>query len=372
VRVSLFLNHACNCDCSYCYGGDKFDRAMPDDVARAGVEMAFSGGAHGGPAQVSFFGGEPLMEMARIRSIVDYAERRADELDREVRFLVITNGSLLRGETLDWLLEKRFTIAMSLDGCRGAHESGRPFVGGRSSYADVTANLATLLKRARVGVKVIAVLHPDNVDLAGESLTALLDLGVRNISMNLDYSADWTDDARGRAGVALRGLGDAYVAAWRARRHFSLNLFDRKIATHLDGGFAQSDRCDFGCEEVAVSPQGRLYPCDRLVAEDVRDDVVIGDVFGGIDVARRDALIASKNDVLDDCRECALAPRCMHWCGCVNHALTGEVGGVDGLLCWFEQRIVDEADRCAGLLFDEENPGFLARFYAPRLRVLRS
>ena len=369
MRVSLFLNHACNFACAYCYGGDRFDRAMPLDVALAGVELALTSPGCG-PAQVSFFGGEPLLEFERIQQVVAHARERARELERDVRFLVITNGSLLSGERLDWLLEQDFTVAVSLDGCREAHDACRRRVGGSSSYDEVVANLAELLRRSRRGNKVISVLHPANVRHAADSLSALLDLGVRNISMNLDYSADWHEQARQAFEVALASLGDRYVQAWRDGRAFGLNLFDSRVATGLDGAFAPSDRCDFGCNEVAVSPRGRLYPCDRLVGEDVRDDVVIGDVFTGIDPVRRDALIAAKNAVLPDCAECALQPRCAHWCGCVNHAMTGQVGEVHGLLCWFEQRLIEEADRCARILLGDRNPGFVRRFVAPRLRVL--
>jgi hypothetical protein len=58
----------------------------------------------------------------------------------------------------------------------------------------------------------------------------------------------------------------------------------------------------------------------------------------------------------------------MHWCGCVNHAMTGSVGGVDGLLCWFEQLRIEPADGVASVLCDERYPVFMRRFYAPLLR----
>jgi hypothetical protein len=52
--------------------------------------------------------------------------------------------------------------------------------------------------------------------------------------------------------------------------------------------------------------------------------------------------------------------------------MTGSVGEVAGLLCWFEQRIIEEADRCASVLYDEGNPEFLRRFYEPRVRALET
>lgn len=370
MRVSLFLDHACNLRCRYCYNGPKFSRVMPLDVARRGVELAFSGRAE---PRVSFFGGEPLLHMDLLQEITALARERARILDRRMGFLVVTNGTLLTGDTLRWFLDNRVYIGISLDGTKAAHDATRPLASGGSSWqAACDAVRAVVEARKGAGLRVIAVMDPANVDEVPDSFSTLVSLGIRNLSMNLNYEATWGDAERDRFVRALRGLGDRYVEAYRRAARdgrdpgFHLNLLDGHILTRVKSGYSSSDRCDFGCEEVAVSPRGRLYPCDRLVGEDTRDDVVIGDVWQGIDAARRDALVAEKNRVLEDCATCALQPRCMHWCGCVNYAMTGRVGEVAGLLCWFEQRILEEADRCASTLFKEGNQAFMNRFYAPR------
>lgn len=366
MRVSLFLNHACNLACRYCYNGEHFSRPMSWEIAQAGVELAIA--QPGTKHRISFFGGEPLLEMEMIRRVMDYCRERSVRTGGHLHHLVVTNAVLLDEAKLAYFLDHDVYVAVSIDGCRAAHEATRCFADGSSSYDRVTTN-ARRLFAARPGNKVIAVIDPRNVDHLGDSFDALLGLGARNLSMNVNYEGDWGEAERARFERALRTLGDRYIAAYRGGAAFTLNMLDSKIVTHLKLGYADSDRCDFGCEEVAVSPRGRLYPCDRLVGMDDRDDVIIGDVFTGIDPVRRDALIAEKNKVMDDCADCAVVHRCMHWCGCVNHAMTGSVGGVAGLLCWFEQRMIEEADRVASILFQEENPGFIRRFYAPRVRA---
>ena len=217
-------------------------------------------------------------------------------------------------------------------------------------------------------LKTISVIDPANVDWLGESLEHLLGLGLRHLSFNLNYEGDWNEANRTRFEKAIDDMGDAYIAAYRKGFAFKVNLFDAKIITHVKGGYACGDRCDFGCDELAVSPSGKLYPCDRLIGEDDRDDVVIGDVWKGVDLMARKKLIDSKNEVKDDCEDCEAQGRCMHWCGCVNYAMTGSVGGVSGLLCWFEQTVIDAADRAAQTLYAERNPGFVKRFYSHVLK----
>ncbi len=370
MKVCLFLNHACNLRCTYCYNGRKFQRPMPLDVARRGVALALDDGNEG-PVQLSFFGGEPLMEMDLIRQIVPLAEAEAARLGRTLRLVVVTNATLLTESTLDYLMDHRFYVGISLDGSRAAHDATRPFRNGRSSYDRAVTNIRRALARPDGrGVKAIAVVDPRNVENLPDSFDALREVGLRTLSVNVNYEGGWTESDRDRFEVALRGLGERYVGAYRRGERFTLNLLDSKVLTHLKGGYACTDRCDFGCEEVAVAPSGNLYPCDRLVGDDTAHEVVIGDVFTGIDPVRRAALIASKNQVMKDCADCTLLGRCMHWCGCVNHAMTGSVGEASGLLCWFEQRIIEEADRCASVLYEEGNPEFLRRFYEPRVRAL--
>ena len=371
MKVCLFLNHACNLGCSYCYNGEQFHRQMPLEMAMRGADLALAGRSRGRSAsRLSFFGGEPLLEMDLIRQTVAYTEQQlADSKRDDFGFQVVTNGTLLTGEVCDYLLDHGFYMGVSIDGCREAHDATRRFPNGESSYDRVVENLCALRGRDNgTGVKVISVIDPANVDLLASSFDVLVDLGAHNLSMNINYEASWDAPARQRFDRALRQLSERYLATFRDDIPVSLNLFDAKIATQVKGGYALTDRCDFGCEEVAVSPRGRLYPCDRLVGQDDRDDVVIGHIDRGIDRARRDDLIQRKNRTLPDCSECALLHRCMHWCGCVNHAMTGSVGRVEGLLCWFEQKIIEEADRVASILFEEHNGLFLRRFYTPRLR----
>jgi len=338
---------------------------MPLETARRAVDMVLDSGA---PLnQVGYFGGEPLVRFDLMKEITRYVRERTSDSDKPVTMVCTTNGTLLDGERLDWLVQNDFHLGVSLDGVPGAHDACRVKPDGSGSSSEVEAGLRRALDKG-LPVKTISVVDPASVDLMPDSLAYLLGLGVRSMSFNLNYEADWDDAARDRFTVAINRFADAYADAWRQGFAFKANILDAKIISHLKMGFACSDRCDFGCNEVAVSPSGKLYPCDRLIGEDTRDDVIIGTVESGVDIAARDRLIEAKNAVLEGCKECELLPRCMHWCGCVNHAMTGKVGEVSGLLCWFEQEIIAAADRVAEQLFAEQSPAFLRRFYTPMLK----
>lgn len=360
MRLTLFLDHSCDLACSYCYNGPTFRRVMPMEVARAAIDLAL---AHPlGLAQVGFFGGEPLLHRPLVAAILDEVRvRTGGEALRPERVLT-TNAGGLDDATVAWLKAEDVFLGVSIDGTPAAHDACRRFPDGRSSYARTAAGLSRAIA-AGLRLKTLSVIDPANVRHLPDSFDHLLDLGVRTLGFNLNYEGAWDDAARSAFEEALERLADRYVAAHRRGIGFRMSLFDAKIVTHLKGGYAFTDRCDFGCAELAVAPSGNLYPCDRLVGADDRPELVIGHVATGVDTARRDALVHRKDRTPDGCAECIHAPRCMTWCGCVNHAMTGDVGEVAGLLCWFERRIIAAADRAAETLFAERNPSFLLRFY---------
>ena len=365
MRLTLFLDHVCNLRCTYCYNGEKFIAPMPFQTAKAAVDMVLAAGHT--LKQVGYFGGEPLMRLDLIKPVTQYIAERTADYEKPVIRVVTTNATLLTDDAVRWLGENDFHIGVSVDGCPEAHNACRVYADGRGSHKSVEAGVKRVMA-GRLPLKSIAVIDPLNVALLPDSFDYLLGLGLKDVSMNVNYEADWNDGARELFAEVVEGLADRYIAAYRGGGGFKLNLLDSKIITHVKMGFSCADLCDFGCQEIAVSPSGKLYPCDRLIGEDTRDDVIIGTVFEGVDPVRRDALIANKNSVLNECADCDIVDRCMHWCGCVNYAMTGSVGDVSGLLCWFEQTIVHAADRAAETLYAEKDPAFVKRFYEKHLR----
>lgn len=364
MRLTLFLDHQCDLRCTYCYNGAKFPAPMPAALARAAVDLVVD--RYPPLTQVGFFGGEPLLRLPLVREVVAHVEERTSGAARRPELVCTTNATQLDEATAAWLKEHDVFLGVSVDGDPPAHDACRRRPDGAGSYEATAAGLRRALA-AGIRLKTMSVVDPANVTRLAASFDHLLDLGVRSLAFNLNYEAPWDEPARAAFEAALDALADRYVAAWRRGLAFRLTILDAKIVTHLKGGFSCADRCDFGGEELAVAPSGRLYPCDRLIGEDDRPDLVIGTVADGVDEPRRAALVARKDAVLAECAECDLLPRCMHWCGCVNHAMTGDVGEVAGLLCWFERTIVAAADRAAETLFAEGNPGFVQRFYRPVL-----
>lgn len=151
----LGLTERCNLCCDYCCFGGKFEgqrthsnRSMDWETARLAIDPFLEGDSVGdGSYPVTFYGGEPLLEFELLRRCVEYAENKAQTLGKKVHFSVTTNGTLLEGETLDFLVAHKFLILISLDGPQEAHDRYRLFANGQGSFETVRRNIERFARR---------------------------------------------------------------------------------------------------------------------------------------------------------------------------------------------------------------------------------
>ncbi len=334
---------------------------MGDAIIEKAIALTCEGT---GSPRIGFFGGEPLLEWERMQRAVALARSLNGD---SAQFYLVTNGTLLNEEVLRWIIAEQIHLTVSIDGCRRAHEVTRPFASGESSFDSVAENLERACG-AIPEVETLSVIDPLNAAYLDESFTALLNLGGSRLSFTFNYSGAWMEPSFEILGDSLLRLGNAYIDAYRSGLKFSLDLFDSKIITHLNGGYACADRCNFGALEVGVAPSGNLHPCERLIGEDSGGALSIGHVDSGIDFAKLREMRREIDHMDDDCRRCSLLSRCIHWCGCVNLAATGSLGRPDGRVCRLEQMAIQFADRAAEILHREQNPIFVSRFYQSRDR----
>ena len=358
MHLTLCLTRDCRMACSYCYAGRKVAEAMSEETAATAIR--FASGLDTGPFRLGFFGGEPLLEWELLRFAVGEARRQLG--DRIAGFTLTTNGLGLTGERMAWLGEQDFYLGVSIDGDRTMHDVCRKMRGGASSFERTLAGLRNALSRPD-RMEAILVLDPKNVRHASGGVEFLAGLGVRRISLNPNFHGRWDEAALDALGAAYESIGDFLVTAYRDARPVAINVLDAKIIARIKGGYAASDRCKFGCGEIAVAPSGRIYPCERLVGNDDDGAVCIGDVRAGFDAAKRMALAARRGNKDPECADCDLRHLCMNWCGCVNYSTTGAIDSTPGILCHHEQLAIRVADRVAAALFRERNPHFLVHFY---------
>lgn len=327
--LTLMVNHACNLRCRYCYTGAKFSAPMPTPIAQAAIDRAFTSLGADGQLDLSFFGGEPLLESGHILEWMSYARSRAHDTRRRIRFNLTTNGTITTSDAWRVMMTEDLDLAVSFDGTPAAHDQHRLDVQGNGSATAVEETLRELIERGK-RIRINVVLRPDTLELASDGLIYLHAMGVREVDLSLDLWTRWN----ARDGARLEEVVSRLAELWRSwLPGFSVNWFDTKLgALACLPIHGEDTRCGFGEGEVAVAPSGRLYPCERLIGDDEPGHPLC---LPGHALHGRDFLGFSV-PALDGCQPCSgcqLRSACDTVCRCSNYVRTGNVNRPDGLLC---------------------------------------
>lgn len=116
--IKIQLGLSCNFECEYC--SQRFvphaDSTNPDDVSPFVENMStwYEGGedGQGKGTHFEFWGGEPFVYWKTMKPLVEAIDKKYPNSTRSV----ITNGSLLDTDKINWLKEQRFWIGFSHDG----------------------------------------------------------------------------------------------------------------------------------------------------------------------------------------------------------------------------------------------------------------
>jgi len=364
TELTLFVDHDCNLRCSYCYNGRKFGRSMSLATARRALDLALGrGDPH---LDLSFFGGEPLLHLAELQAITDYAEQALSAMPEpraSLRLLVNTNGTLMSDAVLDWLAPPRVaTVFVSLDGPREIHDRHRVDPQGRGSFDRVREGLLRMRERG-IAFQLLSVVNVDTAPHLGRTVDVLLSERPFRATLSVNYRDDWTDEACEGLRHGLRAAGDVWMAVFRAGSAVQLDPLHTKILTHLKGGVPCPSRCYISGADFTVTPTGRIYACAQQVGEDDADDRVLGHVDRGIDQHRLEQMRRQKERVEQVCAACELRDRCQSHCGCRHLALTGRLGEITAALCETEAAFIEAADRVAETLYAEQCEAFMDFYY---------
>jgi uncharacterized protein len=333
-RIVLNTTNQCNLACTYCYeysedkiaqsaGKEKF---MSREIAEASVEMLIKESAHRPNLHVTFFGGETLLNFSVMRSTVEYAKRRGEEVGKNVEFSLTTNGTLLTEEIVDFLAEHRIGVTVSMDGDKELNDRQRVFHDGKGSYDVIVPKVKQLLKRHRtnsIGARVTLTAGVSDVRRIYRHLTQevgfqavgfapataspqrLYHIGGQKMDSILDQFAELA--------------GEYLEYAVQNRQHGFTNASDTLKELHT--GISKAYACGAGLGMLGVGTEGNIGLCHRFV------DSPIGKMGslkeGGINkAARREFLNTHHIGARYDCHTCWARPVCAG--GCYHEAFINQ------------------------------------------------
>lgn len=308
--LSLAVAQKCNLGCTYCYaqegsfGGTA--KSMTWDVAKVAVERLFEEAQAGERVNLSFMGGEPLVNRDLIQSATRLAVELAQAKGAKVGFGITTNGTLLTPDDGDFFERYGFAVTVSLDGVGAIHDRLRPFKSGNGSYDRIVANLKPLLsQQRRMQVSARVTVTPQNLNLR-ETLEQLIEMGFHSVGFSPMLSSP-----TGRAQMETADLDIMLEQMIDCGREFERQTIagQRYPFSNLTLAMQQIHRgthrpypCGAGAGYMGVSADGTLSACHRFVDDEAG---LMGDLNNGLDRQRQNQWLADRQvDRQEPCKSC--------------------------------------------------------------------
>ncbi len=358
--IALLVAQECNMSCVYCYGQDgeyAGKGMMSEETAFRAVDWLIENSKGIDRVNISFFGGEPLLNFPLIRKTVEYAKVKVSEKNKKVTFSLTTNGSLLTDEIISFLREEKIVPMVSFDGPPALQNRQRPFKNGSGSYDAVRENIRKLqavlpdvVARGtvcddadpaecregieRLGVKRYYVFKASPVVLAGEE------------ERDTHCSAD--ESISNRMISFQEKEWDEFFASVKNRKIEINDASERFFPLIM--GKKRYFSCGVGKGLVGISAAGDIYPCHRFVGlEDVK--------FGNIDDYKAEGINDYHRGVVNNVPQCSVCwTRYLCGGGCLydNRAHTGDMHRPDVLFCKETKSAMETAIHiCAQLEVDD-------------------
>ena len=273
---------------------------MNEETARKSVDLALR--TPSSALCIEFQGGEPLLNWPVLKYVVGYALEANKRKNKNLKFSLVSNLTLMDEEKLRFLLDHNVNICCSLDGPEEIHNKNRAFLEEGGSYAPLAKHIhmiqeAITKKREEStgafvdNLNALTTITRHSLPHWKEIVDEYLKFGFTSIFLRPLSPFGFERRATKNIGYEAKEFVDFYVKAMDYILELNLrgHLFVEKNAYFVlkkilkgnDPGFLElRSPCGAGIGQMAFNPDGRIYTCDegRMAARMGHENFRIGDV----------------------------------------------------------------------------------------------
>src|SRR5690554_4152086 len=322
----LQVTQNCNFRCLYCNysGSGKFDRQhnvkhMTWETAQKSLEFCFLRSSYSSNFNLSFYGGEPLLEYKLINKCIEYTNKRM--LGKNIKYNMTTNFSIINDEIIEMLIKNNIYITISIDGNEDTHDKNRKLANDGSGTHKIVMQNLNFLREKYLDyylkcVQINCVWDLENsYDELLEFFTNEVFNGVRvnitpvdnkrtensyvltqnNIKQN--YRCATTSILKGIGLYKNKVNGD--VQWW-----YKYNLFNRKLfyIKEMPSFYHHNGPCLPGYKRLFINTDGAFLPCEKV--SNLSNALCFGNVFDGFNFEKVKELLNIGKLTEYECQNC--------------------------------------------------------------------
>lgn len=326
--LCLHVSHDCNLRCEYCFAstgdfGTGHRMTMDIETAKKAIDFVIWRSGNRKNIEVDFFGGEPLMAMDTVKATVEYARSLEKAHNKNFRFTITTNGVLLSDENVEYINREMDNVVLSLDGRPEVNDRMRKTVGGDGSYEVILPKFQKLVQgRGEKDYYLRGTFTRNNLDFAYDVIH-IADQGFRHISMepvvgSPDCSYVFQEEDLPRI------LAEYECLAAELLKRDDVNFFHFNVDLSQGPCVIKRMRgCGAGCEYVAITPSGDIYPCHQFVGN---EEYKLGNLYDETFHMELSRKFAGLNIYTrSDCKDCWARFYCSGGCSASNLLVNGNI-----------------------------------------------
>lgn len=272
TTIEFLLSPNCNLTCKYCYQKNDIPEVQNarDFHSQGGVvasqeiiDKFIKFVTSEGIRFVIFYGGEPLLMWNTIKYIVN----EISKIDSLVKFSMVTNGTLLNNNIIDFISKNNFSMVLSLDGNKERQDSMR---GGFEKISKWFQILSKMNEKVEINIQAAKI-----KGLYENAIRYVWSQGLRKINLNMIEDYGWYNSED------VRLFEKEYEKAINGMLNDEGILKDvLRIYNLLK---AQSYEKSCGVTDIGLSMDwhGDFYPCVK--GYELGKKYSIGNVWSGID-----------------------------------------------------------------------------------------
>ena len=267
----LILTEQCNFACKYCFLGNSSqnpkatDFPMSKDTAMKALEF-FAEQTRYNPEyfneekNIIFYGGEPLLNFETLKFVVQKSREFQEKnlISQNLHFSIVTNGTLLDQEKIQFLINNRIETSISLDGATQKANSSRIYKNGAIVHDDVLRKIA-LSKNLGLDVGLSVTLTEEALEDMNSLITLLQKLDIKSLCFNLlhrNENLKIDEDYYRRA-------SDFIIKFYNATK--DSGIYEERFARKLQSFVAQkiyfSDCAATSGNQIVITPDGKVGIC---------------------------------------------------------------------------------------------------------------
>lgn len=290
--IVIQVTRDCNFRCRYCLYAGKNDLerhhesiTMSWSIAKKSIDFLFDHSLDAELINISFYGGEPLLNFDLIVKAVEYANEKFKT--KPIKYSMTINGSLLFDEVIDFVIKHSFDISISLDGPEEIQNKHRKFnLTGGNTFDVVEKNIYKIINNHREYFDNHVFFLPVFLDDENyEDVQKFFqELGVdekkitplqANLSgMDYIYSEYQLNTLNKKQYGTIRTFN---------KNDFSMIQNQLKGKNPLPNTWHHNGQCIPGIQRVFIDVYGNLYPCEKITEDKT---FCIGNLNEGFDIEK--------------------------------------------------------------------------------------